>query len=122
MLVVDGFAARTVAGCLAVMCSLTTASIRCPARRGTPRRPSGETRQAAETELRKLERQVRAGRVPWGTTARTFGEQLDRWHAAKDPRLSVGSQSAYRVAVKLLAPLRGIPLGKVSPRTWTRCT
>ncbi len=83
-------------------------------RRYAARTIHAKTRNAAETELRKLERQVAAGRVPRGTTARTFGDQLDRWHAAKEPRLSRGSQSAYAAAVKLLDPLRDVPLGKLT--------
>jgi hypothetical protein len=45
-------------------------------RRYAARMIHAKTRKAAETELRKLERQVMNGRVPRGTTARTFGEQL----------------------------------------------
>jgi integrase len=73
-----------------------------------------KTRKAAEAELRKLERQVAAGRVPRGTTARTFGEEVDRWYAAKRSRLSPGSQSAYGAAVRLMEPLRDIPLGRLT--------
>jgi integrase len=83
-------------------------------RRYAARTIHARTRKAAETELRKLERQVTNGRVPRGTTARTFGEQLDRWHVAKRPRLSPGSQSAYAAAVKLLGPLRNVPLGRLT--------
>ncbi len=71
------------------------------------------SRKAAQAELRKLERQVAAGRVPRGTTARTFGEQVDRWFEAKRRRLSPATQGAYAAAVKLLDPLRQVPLGKL---------
>jgi integrase len=71
------------------------------------------SRKAAQAELRKLERQVATGRVPRGTTARTFGEQLDRWFEAKRRRLSLATQGAYAGAIKLLAPLRHVPMGKL---------
>lgn len=86
------------------------------ARRYAARTIHAKTEAAARRELRKLERQVAAGRAPRGTTAVNLGEQLDHWYATKKPRLAPGTRLGYESAMKLCEPLRSIPLGKLSAR------
>jgi integrase len=86
------------------------------ARRYVARTIHAKTETAAQREMRKLARQVAAGRAPRGTTAVTLGEQLDDWYANKKARLAPGTRLGYESAMKLCEPLRAIPLGKVSAR------
>ncbi len=86
------------------------------ARRYVARTIHAKTESAAQREMRKVERQVAAGRAPRGTTAVTLGEQLDAWYANKKPRLAPGTRLGYEAAMGLCEPLRPIPLGKVSAR------
>jgi hypothetical protein len=74
------------------------------ARRYTARTIHAKAETAAQRELRKLERQVAAGRAPRGTTAVTLGEQRDDWYAKKKPRLAPGTRLGYESAINLCEP------------------
>ncbi len=79
------------------------------ARRYAARTIHAKTEAAAQREMRKLERQVAAGRAPRGTTAVTLGEQLDDWYANKKARLAARHPARLRVGDEALRTAAGDP-------------
>jgi integrase len=79
---------------------------------------TAKTKRAAETAAKRFEARAMARRP--STTAVSFGKALDGWWEDKQVDLAPGTVTSYANAIRHAAPLRDLPLGKLTTRDLDR--